>query len=106
MLIIGGDPEFLIGEAPAFPFVDAVQRVACVGQPDIADDVAVGILRRRGIDANVAKALALSLAGSNPALYEGQAIRFNINVEQNLDPLLQSLRIGDNLEQRIEGGLK
>lgn len=50
--------------------------------------------------------LALSLEGNNPALHEGQAIRFNINVEQNLDPLLQSLRIGDNLEQRIEGGLR
>jgi hypothetical protein len=50
--------------------------------------------------------LALSLAGSNPALYDGQAVRFNINVEQNLYPLLQSLRIGDNLEQQIEGGLK
>jgi hypothetical protein len=50
--------------------------------------------------------LALSLEGSNPALYEGQSIRFNINVEQNLDPLLQSLRIGDNLEQRIEDGMQ
>jgi hypothetical protein len=50
--------------------------------------------------------LALSLEGSNPALYAGQSIRFNINVEQNLDPLLQSLRIGDNLEQRIEDGMK
>ena len=50
--------------------------------------------------------LGLSLEGNNPGLYEGQAIRFNINVEQNLDPLLQSLRIGDNLEQRIEDGMQ
>ena len=46
------------------------------------------------------------LEGNNPALYEGQAVRFNINVEQNLDPLLQSLRIGDKLEQRIEDGMQ
>lgn len=50
--------------------------------------------------------LALSLEGSNPALYAGQLVRFNINVEQNLDPLLQSLRIGDNLAERIEGGMQ
>jgi hypothetical protein len=50
--------------------------------------------------------LGLSLEGNNPGLYEGQAVRFNINVEQNLDPLLQSLRIGDKLEQRIEDGMQ
>jgi hypothetical protein len=50
--------------------------------------------------------LGLSLQGSNPAQYQGQPINFNINVEQNLDPLLQSLRLSDNLVERIEGGLK
>jgi hypothetical protein len=50
--------------------------------------------------------LGLSLAGSNPARYNGQPINFNINVEQNLDPLLQSLRLSDNLVRRIEGRVK
>lgn len=50
--------------------------------------------------------LGLSLAGSNPDQYDGQAINFNINVEQNIDPLLQSLRLSDNLVEQIERGLK
>lgn len=50
--------------------------------------------------------LGLSLAGSNPGRYEGQPINFNINLEQNIDPLLQSLRLSDNLVDQIEGGLK
>lgn len=50
--------------------------------------------------------LGMSLAGSNPDYYSGQEIQFNINLEQNIDPLLQSLRISDNLQQQLEGGLK
>ncbi len=50
--------------------------------------------------------LGLSLAGSNPSQFDGQAINFNINVEQNIDPLLQSLRLSDNLVKRIESGLE
>ncbi len=50
--------------------------------------------------------LGLSLAGSNPEQYEGQPINFNINLEQNLDPLLQSLRLSDNLVEQIEEELK
>lgn len=50
--------------------------------------------------------LGLSLKGNNPAYYDGQAVNFNIHLEQNLDPLLQSLRLSDNLVDRIEGGLK
>jgi hypothetical protein len=50
--------------------------------------------------------LALSLQGSNPARYEGQPIHFNINLEQNLDPLLQSLRLSGKLVEQIEGALQ
>jgi hypothetical protein len=50
--------------------------------------------------------LGLSLEGSNPQQYQGQLINFNINVEQNIDPLLQSLRLSDNLVKRVESGLK
>jgi len=50
--------------------------------------------------------LGLALEGSNPAHYEGRSIRFNINLEQNLDPLLQSLRLSDSLVERVEKGLR
>ena len=46
--------------------------------------------------------LGLSLEGSNPARYDGRAVRFNINLEQNLDPLLQSLRLSDSLVEKVE----
>jgi len=49
--------------------------------------------------------LGLSLSGKNPAQYEGRPINFNINLEQNLDPLLQSLRLSDKLVEKIEGRL-
>jgi hypothetical protein len=49
--------------------------------------------------------LGLSLSGRNPAQYEGRPINFNINLEQNLDPLLQSLRLSDKLVEKIEGRL-
>ena len=50
--------------------------------------------------------LGLSLAGKNPGQYEGRPINFNINLEQNLDPLLQSLRLSDKLVEGIEGRLQ
>jgi len=50
--------------------------------------------------------LGLSLGGKNPAQYEGRPINFNINLEQNLDPLLQSLRLSDKLVEGIEGRLQ
>lgn len=50
--------------------------------------------------------LGLSLQGSNPSRYEGQPINFNINLEQNLDPLLQSWRLSGKLVERIEGALQ
>lgn len=50
--------------------------------------------------------LGLSLTGRNPEYYEGRQIQFNINVEQNLDPLLQSLRLSDKLVEQLEGGLR
>jgi hypothetical protein len=49
--------------------------------------------------------LGLSLSGKNPAQYEGRPINFNIKLEQNLDPLLQSLRLSDKLVEKIEGRL-
>lgn len=50
--------------------------------------------------------LGLSLAGHNPTLYEGRPVNFNINLEQNLDPLLQSLRLSDKLVKEVEKRLQ
>ena len=50
--------------------------------------------------------LGLSLAGRNPGKFEGRPVNFNINLEQNLDPLLQSLRMSDSLVDQIEGRLQ
>jgi len=50
--------------------------------------------------------LGLSLGGRNPGHHGGQEVRFNIMVEQNLDPLLQSLRLSDTLSHSIENRLR
>jgi hypothetical protein len=50
--------------------------------------------------------LGLSLAGKNPERYEGRPINFNINLEQNIDPLLQSLRLSDKLVEKLENRLQ
>jgi hypothetical protein len=50
--------------------------------------------------------LGLSLSGRNPAQFDGRQIKFNINLEQNIDPLLQSLRLSDNLVEKLEKGLR
>jgi hypothetical protein len=50
--------------------------------------------------------LGLSLVGKNPGQYEGRAINFNINLEQNIDPLLQSLRLSGNLVDKLEEHVK
>jgi hypothetical protein len=50
--------------------------------------------------------LGLSLSGSNPAQYDGRAIEFNINLEQNIDPLLQSLRLSGKLVDQLESRLQ
>ncbi|MEM1111840.1 MAG: YdbH domain-containing protein [Pseudomonadota bacterium] len=50
--------------------------------------------------------MGLSLAGRNPNQHSGKPVNFNINVEQNLDPLLQSLRLNDRLLQELENRLR
>lgn len=85
-------------------FATARTKHRCTGQQQLRASVGTGTVERfqyrlLSSEVQLDKAgtllLGLSLEGNNPGLYEGQAIRFNINVEQNLDPLLQSLRIGD-----------
>lgn len=50
--------------------------------------------------------LGLSLSGRNPARFDGRPVNFNINLEQNIDPLLQSLRLSDKLTEEIEDRLR
>ncbi|MCX2982953.1 hypothetical protein EYC98_18990 [Halieaceae bacterium IMCC14734] len=58
------------------------------------------------LDQNGQLRLGLSLTGSNPSYENGRQVNFNINLEQNLDPLLQSLRLSDSLLQKLEDGLR
>lgn len=46
--------------------------------------------------------LGLSLAGRNPEYEGGRAVNFNINLEQNIDPLLQSLQLGGSVSKQLE----
>lgn len=47
-------------------------------------------------------ALGLALRGNNPDQRGGRPVQFNINLEQNIDPLLQSARTSDKLIESIE----
>lgn len=47
-------------------------------------------------------ALALSLRGSNPAVEQGRAIQYNLNLTNNIPLLLQSLRADRVLTDRVE----
>ena len=71
---------------------------------DLLSDFQYEVLRTQvELDEEGNLLLGLSLAGKNPAQYEGRPINFNINLEQNLDPLLQSLRLSDKLVEQLEG---
>ncbi len=50
--------------------------------------------------------LGLSLAGRSPQNFGGRQVEFNINVEQNLDPLLRSLRLSDRVMQDLADRLQ
>jgi hypothetical protein len=91
---------------------DASQSLAA-GSPelgmalDLLSDFQYQVLSSRvQLDAAGNLLLGLSLQGSNPSRYEGQPINFNINLEQNLDPLLQSWRLSGKLVEQIEGVLQ
>ena len=74
---------------------------------DLLDDFQYQVLNSEvHLDEAGTLSLDLSLEGNNPGYYDGQAVNFNIHLEQNLDPLLQSLRLSDNLVNKIEGGLQ
>ena len=64
--------------------------------------------RYNTLDANVALAsdgaltLAVRLRGANPAVEEGRAIAFNLNLNENLPALLESLRAADSITKQVE----
>jgi hypothetical protein len=70
---------------------------------DLLDDFQYKVLSTRvTLDEAGHLLLGLSLEGSNPEQFDGRPINFNINLEQNIDPLLQSLRLSDKLVERLE----
>ena len=64
--------------------------------------------RYNTLDANVVLAadgaltLAVRLRGANPAVEEGRAIAFNLNVNENLPALLESLRAAERITDQVE----
>ena len=47
-------------------------------------------------------ALRIELKGNNPAYENGRQIEFNLNIEENVLKLLQSLRAADEISDRVE----
>jgi hypothetical protein len=43
-----------------------------------------------------------ALRGRNPGFEAGREIRFNLSIEQNIDTLLRSLRLSENVEKKIQ----
>jgi hypothetical protein len=60
------------------------------------------------LDANVALAadglltLGVRLQGANPAVEQGRAIQFNLNLTESLPALLESLRAADKISSKVE----
>jgi hypothetical protein len=70
---------------------------------DLLSDFQYEVLSTRvDLDPQGNLTLGLSLAGKNPQQQQGRPVNFNINLEQQLDPLLQSLRLSDKLVEQLE----
>lgn len=57
------------------------------------------------LSADGALVLAVRLRGRNPAVENGRTIAFNLNLNESLPALLQSLRAADGITKQIEGKL-
>jgi hypothetical protein len=57
-----------------------------------------------GVDyaADGALALAVRLEGRNPAIEGGRPLHYNLNINENLPDLLNSLRLADEVSERVE----
>jgi hypothetical protein len=46
--------------------------------------------------------LAVRLEGYNPEIEGGRPFHYNLNISENLPALLQSLRLSDEVSERVE----
>lgn len=70
---------------------------------DLLDDFRFEVLSSDvALDKDGQLVFGLALSGRNPSQHNGRKINFNINLEQNIDPLLQSLRLDDKLIEKLE----
>jgi len=44
------------------------------------------------------------IQGRNPLYDQGREIHFNLSIEENLGTLLESLRMGDDVEKKVQAG--
>jgi hypothetical protein len=51
-------------------------------------------------------ALCIELRGNNPGYENGRPIEFNLNIEENVLKLLQSLRAAGEISDRVEEGIR
>ncbi|MDY0069319.1 MAG: YdbH domain-containing protein [Porticoccaceae bacterium] len=86
-----------------------------VGSGNAQLDMALRLLRNFHYDSLAARAdfttggdlvLGLRLAGRNPDEFDGRAVNFNINVEENLFDLFKALRLTDEVINRLEKRLQ
>ena len=47
-----------------------------------------------------------ALQGHNPNFEQGREIHFNLSIEENIGTLLESLRMGDTVEKKVQNGSK
>ena len=59
-------------------------------------------MQRWRLRRTVALTLGVQLQGRNPAVEQGRAIQFNLNLNENLPALLESLRAAENVTDRVE----
>ena len=45
-----------------------------------------------------------ALQGHNPNFEQGREIHFNLSIEENIGTLLESLRMGDTVEKKVQNG--
>lgn len=45
-----------------------------------------------------------ALQGHNPNFEKGREIHFNLSIEENIGTLLESLRMGDSVEKKVQNG--
>lgn len=111
--IAGGE---LTGQQPGGSIVyDGGEAGKAVASGNQQLDVALRLLNNFQYDTLAVRAdfapdgqllLGLQLAGRNPDEFDGQAVNFNVNVEENLFDLLRALQLSDDVIKRLEERLE